>query len=91
MLSASQFNGILAGHGFLTNASYNGVAIKAHFRNRYVESLEFQGTIPIATCLDSDIIGIERGHSIIIADVLYKVMEIYPESNGWTALKLEKQ
>lgn len=91
MFSASVINDALSRHGFLINATYKGATIKANFRDRFVESMEVSGTIPFLTCLDADIVGIERGHQVIVNNIAYKVAEIYSQSNGWTDLKLERQ
>ncbi|QDP51773.1 MAG: hypothetical protein GOVbin1578_36 [Prokaryotic dsDNA virus sp.] len=84
-------------HGKNATVSINGTSssIKVILNNEYFEipgeSVNIDGTQPIATCRSSDIANLDTDDSITIDSVTYNIKNIQPDNEGITELILQKQ
>ena len=82
-------------HGESASVSINGSAstIKVIINKEYFaiagESVDIDGTQPVATCRSSDVTGIDTTDTITIDSVTYNIVNIQPDGTGMTMLILQ--
>jgi hypothetical protein len=84
-------------HGVTASISINGTSssISVILNNEYFaiagESVDIDGTQPVATCRSSDVTGVDTDDTITISSVTYNIVNIQPDGTGVTVLILQDQ
>jgi hypothetical protein len=84
-------------HGKTATVTINGSSstISVILNNEYFaiagESVDIDGTQPVATCRTSDVTNIDTSDSITIDSIAYNITNIQPDGTGITVLILQTQ
>ena len=83
-LLESRLNSVAVAQLANVTATIAGLPVDGIFDNKYIETLDIVGTVPVFTCLTATVGSVVRGNTVTIRTVNYVVRDIQHDGTGMT-------